>query len=256
VRGAVLAGCRALRVIGRLGVGLDNIDLEACRRRGIRVCPAAGANAVSVAEYVIAALLTVWRNVWAAGPRVLAGEWPRNDFMLREAAGKTLGLIGFGEIARAVAKRALALDMQILAYDPLVGDSDPAWTALATRKVDLGELLRTADAVSLHVPLLRETRLLIDAARLGLMKRDAVLINTARGGLIEEQALADALVAGRLGAAVLDVFEREPLPPDSIFRGVPRLWLTPHVAGVTLEANRRVSAVTVANVRNALLALR
>ncbi len=204
LRGAVLAGCRRLAVIGRLGVGLDNIDIEECGRRGIRVFPAMGANTIAVAEYVIAAMLAASRDVWPAKAGVLAGRWPRNDFMLREIAGKTLGLIGFGEIARAVAKRARALGMNLIACDPFIADGDSAWAFHETRKCGLDELLRNSDFASIHVPLGPATRLLIDAAALARMRNSAILINTARGGIVDETALVAALRAGRLGGAVLD----------------------------------------------------
>jgi (S)-sulfolactate dehydrogenase len=253
VRGDLLAALKALKVVGRLGVGLDNIDTVECARRGIAVFPATGANTVSVAEYVIAAALVAVRDVWHANAGMLAGQWPRNALMLGEVSGKCMGLVGFGAIARAVATRAQALGMSIVAFDPLLGPDDPAWRAHgATQAPTLEALLAAADVISLHVPLLPTTRNLIDAAALGRMKRDAVVINTARGGIIDEPALADALKAGRIKAAVLDVYEQEPLKAGSCFVGVPGLYLTPHIAGVTAESNVRVSAVTVAAVRKAL----
>ncbi len=252
VRGPVLAACRKLKAIGRLGVGLDNIDMEECARRGIRVFPASGANTASVAEYVIAAMLVGLRDVWRANEAVLAGRWPRNELTFREASGKRLGLVGFGEIARAVARRARALELEIVAHDPGVAADHPAWREHGVARVDLPTLLARSDVVSLHVPLLPSTRNLIDGAALARMKPTAFLINTSRGGTVDEAALVAALKADKLGGAALDVYESEPLPANSIFVGVPRLRLTPHVAGVTDEANRRVSSVTVANVRQAL----
>ena len=253
VRGDLLAACNALKVVGRLGVGLDNIDVAECKRRGIAVFPATGANTLSVAEYVISASLVALRDVWHANDAMIAGKWPRNDLMLGEVSGRTLGLVGFGAIARAVAVRARALGMAIMAYDPLVPSDDPAWAEHgAARAAALDALLAAADVVSLHVPLLDSTRNLLDARAFARMKKGAVVINTARGGIIDEAALCEALKAGQLGAAVLDVFEAEPLPAGSRFAGVPRLYLTPHIAGVTAEGNVRVSAVTAANVRKAL----
>jgi (S)-sulfolactate dehydrogenase len=253
VRGPMLAALRQLKVVGRLGVGLDNIDTAECARRDIAVFPATGANTVSVAEYVIAATLVALRDVWRANDAILAGAWPRNDFILGEVSGKAMGLVGFGAIARAVATRAQALGMSIVAFDPLLAADDPAWRAHdATRMPTLEALLATADVVSLHVPLLPATRNLIDAAALARMKPTAVVINTARGGIIDEAALAAALTAGRIKAAVLDVYAQEPLKAGSSLVGVPGLYLTPHIAGVTAESNVRVSAVTVAAVRKAL----
>lgn len=254
VRGPFLQGCGALEAVGRLGVGLDNIDLDACKARRIAVLPATGANTLSVAEYVIAAIFLGVRGVWHANDAVLAGQWPRNGLMLGEASGRNLGLVGFGEIARAVADRARPLGMTVAASDPLLGDDDPAWARHGVRKMPFDALLGWSDVISLHTPLLPATRGLINAGALARMKPGAVLINTARGGIVDEPALVGALRAGHLGKAVLDVMEAEPLPAGSIFSGVPNLYLTPHIAGVTLEGNVRVSSQTAENVRRALQA--
>ena len=251
----MLTACRRLKVVGRLGVGLDNIDTDECARRGIKVFPASGANAVSVAEYVIAAILLAFRDIWHANADVLAGKWPRNDLMFHEAAGKRLGLVGFGEIARAVAGRARALEMEIVASDPLLAPKHPAWREFGATRLEFAELLATSDVVSIHTPLIAATRNLVDAAALARMKPTAILINSARGGIVDEHALVAALKAGKLGGAVLDVFDNEPLQANSHLVGTPRLMLTPHIAGVTKEANRRVSSLTVSNVRRALRAL-
>lgn len=248
----LLAAGDSLQVIGRLGVGLDNIDLAACEARGIPVCPATGTNAVSVAEYVIAGILMLRRGAYHASDRVLAGDWPRTELMGREAAGARLGLVGFGGIAREVAKRALALDMRIAAYDPFVEDDEPVWQQSGVSPQALDPLLSESEVISLHVPLTEETRHLIDAPRLARMRPDALLINTARGGIVETAALAEALKAGRLGGALLDVFEEEPLPANSPLTGVPNLLLTPHIAGVTAESQVRISRATAANVRRVL----
>jgi (S)-sulfolactate dehydrogenase len=256
VRGELLAACKALKVIGRLGVGLDNIDMDACRARGIQVFPAAGANAVAVAEYVIAAAMVGLRNIWNVTDKVAGGWWDRQTLIFRELNGKMLGLVGFGMIAREVAKRARALGMRVAAYDPNVLPGDPAWTNLGVAHLDLVPLLSDSDVVSIHAPLLPSTRNLLDVAALALMKPDAILINTARGGLVDEAAVVAALRLKRLGMAFLDVLEKEPPPANSMFRGVPNLVLTPHVAGNTVESNVRVSSMTVANVKRALQALK
>jgi (S)-sulfolactate dehydrogenase len=256
VRGELLDALKRLRVVGRLGVGLDNIDMDECARRGIRVYPATGANSVSVAEYVIAAMLVGMRNVWQANGAVLAGKWPRNDLMFGEVAGKRLGLIGFGGIGRAVAQRAMALDVELCAYDPAVKADDPAWKQYGVVRVDLDTLFRTSDIISLHVPLTPETRNLINADAMAKMKPTAFIIYTARGGIVDEAALAAALKAKKLGGAALDVFDEEPLPKGSVLDGAPNLLLTPHVAGVTHEANARVSTVTAQNIRRALGSLK
>jgi len=252
VRGALLDAAARLEAIGRLGVGLDNIDVEACNARRIAVLPATGANDVSVAEWVIASMLVLIRGTFAASADVLAGTWPRERLIGGEIFGRTLGLVGFGSIARETASRARALGMRIVATDPFVGPDAPAWTKHDVERVDLDTLLASADAVSLHVPLNAETRNLIDARRLKQMRPSAILLNAARGGVVEEAALADALKAGRLKGAALDVFAEEPLGARSSLAGVPNLLATPHIAGVTEESNVRVSAVTARNVRRAL----
>ena len=248
VRGALLDAARKLEVVGRLGVGLDNIDVAACEARGIAVLPAKGANDVSVAEYVIATAMLMLRGCYFETPAVVAGTWPRDRAIGREMAGKTLGLVGFGSIARETAWRAQALGMKVIAFDPHVAHDDPAWQPPSGKidGVDLRGLLARADVVSMHVPLTPQTRGLIDGTALGAMKPDAILINAARGGVVDEAALAAALRAGRLGGAALDVFASEPLDRTggSVFEGCPNLLLTPHIAGVTTESNVRVSAVT------------
>lgn len=244
VRGALLAAATRLEVIGRLGVGLDNIDTEACRSRDIAVRPATGANDSAVAEYVITAALMLLRRAWFASDRVAAGAWPRMELIGAELAGKRLGLVGFGAIARLTAAKAGALGMSVCAFDPFLAAEDPAWRN--ARQISLEELLESCDVVSLHTPLTPQTRRLIDAKALGRMHSRAVLINAARGGIVDESALAAALKSGKLGGAALDVFETEPLDAatGAILRGVPNLILTPHIAGVTDESNVRVSIVT------------
>lgn len=253
VRGQLLAAATGLRVVGRLGVGLDNIDLAACSARGIEVIPASGANAESVAEYVITAALMLLRGAYFSTRAVEAGTWPRQMLSQgREAAGKVLGVVGFGSIGRLTARKAAAIGMRALGYDAMVPAGDAAWDESGTRRCDLDGLLRESDVVSLHVPLTAETRGLLGRERLALLKRDAVLVNTARGGLVDEAALAAMLREGRLGGAALDVFDSEPLTAGSPLVGAPRLLLTPHIAGVTLEANERVSAMIADRVAQAL----
>jgi (S)-sulfolactate dehydrogenase len=252
VRGALLAAAPRLRVVGRLGVGLDNIDLEACEGRGIAVHPATGANDVAVAEYVIAAALLMLRRSWFATDRVVAGHWPRMALIGREVHGQRLGLVGLGAIARETSSRARALGMRIAAFDPLLAPDHPAWHGV--ERLELDALLAASDVVSLHVPLTAATRNMLDARALALMKTGAVLINAARGGVVDEGALIDALRARRLGGAVLDVFESEPLDAahGARFDGVPNLVLTPHIAGVTEQSNLRVSIVTAESVLRTL----
>jgi (S)-sulfolactate dehydrogenase len=251
VRGRLLDAAPNVKVVGRLGVGLDNIDLRACEERGIEVIPATGANAESVAEYVITAALVLLRGAYSSTRAVEAGTWPRQMLSQgREASGKVLGIIGLGNIGRLTARKAIAMGMRVVAHDPqLPADS---WGELGAARRTLEELLRESDAVSLHIPLTPETRGLLDGARLATMKRDAVVINTSRGGIVDEAALAAMLRGGRLGGAALDVFENEPLPAGSPLVGAPRLLLTPHIAGVTLVSNERVSALIAERVAQAL----
>ena len=242
----LLGAARSLRVVGRLGVGLDNIDMEGCARLGVGVIPAVGANAVSVAEYVMGAMLVLTRGVYAMTSSMVAGEWPRQGHAFgRELSGKTLGLVGLGSIAREVALRADSFAMRVVAHDPLLPGDHPVWDTVG--RVDLETLLSAADVVSLHVPLDDGTRNLIDATALSLMKPTAILVNTSRGGTVDEAALADALRNGRIGGAALDVFASEPLGPEpaATFAGLTNLLLTPHVAGNTEESVDRVAKMIV-----------
>lgn len=252
VRGALLESAPRLRVVGRLGVGLDNIDLAACRERGITVIPATGANNVSVAEYVLAGLLMLARGCYDRTQEVAAGRWPRESMVGGEIGGRTLGLVGFGGIARDVAVRARAFGMRVIASDPFLPETSPAWTEFGVTPVSLDALLAEADAVSLHVPLTPDTRHLLDAGRIASMKCGAFIINTSRGGIVDETALAKALHAGVLGGAMIDVFEREPLPAGSPLADAPRCILTAHIAGVTRESNVRVSSLVAEKVAAAL----
>ena len=253
VRGALLEALVQCKVVGRLGVGLDNIDVTDCEARGIRVIPATGANALSVAEYVVASAMLLLRGVYQSSAALSAGLWPRAALSSgRETAGKTLGLVGFGSIGQLTATLARALGMEVKAHDAMMPAADPAYARLQVRPVDLDELVATADVVSLHVPLVESTRGLFDAGRLASMKPGAVLVNTSRGGIVDERAVAAALRSGALGGAALDVFDTEPLPASSHFADCPNLILTPHVAGVTAEANERVSFLIADSVLEAL----
>lgn len=249
----LLEAAPALKVVGRLGVGLDNIDTAACAERGVAVCPATGANDLSVAEWVITSVMVLFRDAFLVRGQVIDGQWPRSRCMGRETAGKALGLVGYGNIARETARLARAVGMTVLAYDPYVPADDPAWQGVE-RLENLDGLLAAADAVSLHVPLNDDTRHLIDARALALMKPGALLINAARGGVVDEEALVAALRSGALGGAALDVYEQEPLSREAgqRFAGIENLLLTPHIAGVSQESNQRVSRVTMQNVRRVL----
>jgi (S)-sulfolactate dehydrogenase len=255
VDAALVAGAPRLKVVGRLGVGLDNIDTTACAARGIEVIAATGANAVSVAEYVVTTAMMLLRGVYFSSDQVAAGRWPRAQLSHgQELRGKTLGLIGFGSIGRVTARLAHHLGVHVVAHDPLVADEDAAWRehGVATRSLEV--LLAEADVVSLHVPLMAQTRGLLNASRIALMKRGAIVINSARGGIVDESALIAALRSGALGGAALDVFEHEPLAASPAW-AVPNLILTPHVAGVTAEANARVSDMIAQRVAASLHAM-
>ena len=241
-----------LKVIGRLGVGLDNIDLDAAKQANIQVLPATGANAVAVAEYVMSALLHLRRPMTSGFQAMVGGDWPREQFIGGEISGKTLGLIGFGQIAQIVAKRAAAFGMRIAYFDPYIDASEHDSVATAVSSLD--ELLALSDSVSIHVPLTEDTHRLMNSQRLALMKSGAILINTSRGGIVDERALIHHIQTGHLGGAALDVFEHEPLDElkGARFDGIDALILTPHIAGVTHESNRRVSQMTAENVLRAL----
>jgi (S)-sulfolactate dehydrogenase len=249
----VLAAGRQLKAVGRLGVGLDNIDVPACRERGIQVLPATGANARAVAEYVMTSVLVLTRGVFHNSGQVAQGAWPRNAMSNgREVNGRTLGIVGFGGIGRLTARLARGLDMRVIAHDPMLTDADPAWREMGVEPAGLDDLVACADAVTLHIPLAEGTRNLFDASRLAAMKDGAVLINTARGGIVDEAALAQALRDGKLGGAAMDVFGAEPLPAGSPLAGAPNLILTPHIAGLSEEANTRVSDMVAQRVAEAL----
>jgi len=252
VRAALLEAAPQLQVVGRLGVGLDNIDMPACAARGIRVFPATGANDLAVAEYVICAGMILLRRAWFASGRVAGGAWPRMDLIGHELSGKRLGLIGFGAIARLTATKALALGMQVAAHDPFVAATDAAWRGI--ERMELPDLLACSDIVSLHTPLTPKTRHLIDAAALAQMKAGGIVVNAARGGVLDEPALIQELRSGRLGGAAIDVFETEPLSAaaGAAWQDLPNVILTPHIAGVTVESNVRVSEVIARSVRDAL----
>ena len=243
VNDGLLQGAPSLQCVGRLGVGLDNIEVALCRARGVEVYPATGANDLSVAEYVIAAALALRRQAFDATRHVIEGKWPRTDCIGAELAGGTMGLIGFGSIARAVATRAIALGMDVVAYDPHVSADDHAWSM--ARNVSLEAVAETSDVVSVHVPLVEATRHIVDTRLLRMMRKECVLINAARGGVVDDAALAMALSEGEIAGAALDVFETEPLTEEAgrKFRGLQNLILTPHIAGVTYQSNERVSAM-------------
>lgn len=244
----ILSAGPDLKVIGRLGVGLDNIDLEACKRHGVKVCPATGSNNVSVAEYAICTALMLLRGSFYSKDRILAGEWPREASTGLEARGRTLGLFGFGMIGQSAAHMAQGFDINVIAHDPHVPGDAEGWKLAAN--VSFDDLVARSDILSVHTPLLPETRGIINAAVMDKMKKGAFLINTARGGIIEEDDLVAALKSGQIGGAALDVFADEPLSAEDAtkFVGVPNLIMTPHISGVTEESMAAISSITANNV--------
>lgn len=241
-----------LRVVGRLGVGLDNIERPALEARGVALCVARGINAGAVAEYVLAAMLHLARNLAGAAAHVAEGGWERTAFGGFELAGKTLGLIGLGEVGLRVARRARAFGMRVVAADPARLPWESVVQDLEIELCPTSGVLEQAHFLSLHVPLTQETRHLIRAETLARMPRGSYLINTARGELVHAADLADALRTEHLAGAVLDVVEPEPLPPDHVLRGVPNLYITPHVAGLTAEAQEAVALRVAEGVLQAL----
>jgi (S)-sulfolactate dehydrogenase len=253
VRGHVLDAAPLLKVVGRLGVGLDNIDVAACDARGILVIPATGANAVAVAEYVVTTAMMLLRGAYLSTSAVAAGVWPRNRLGLgREAGGRTLGLVGFGSIGQLTASKAVAMGMKVIAHDALIDDDSLVWAVSGIRATSLENLLEASDVVSLHLPLTPETRGFFNRAVMQSMKPGAILINTARGGIVDEAALAELLASGQLGGAAIDVFADEPLPAGSALASAPNVVLTPHIAGLTVEANERVSDLVARRVAESL----
>ena len=242
VRHALVSALHRCKVVGRLGVGLDNIDVAGCESKGMHVIPASGANALSVAEYVIGSAMMLLRGAYASTQAVAAGQWPRAALSDgRETAGQTLGVIGFGSIGQTTARLAQTLGMKVMAFDAMLAPDAPVFAQTGVRCATLDELVGSADVVTLHVPLVDTTRGLFDAARIASMKKGAILINTSRGHIVNLAAVVAALRAGHLGGAAIDVFDAEPLQASEALRDCPNLLLTPHVSGLSLQANERVS---------------
>ena len=241
-----------LRVVGRAGVGVDNVDVETATRRGIIVLNAPGGNTISTAEHAFSLLLSAARKIPQADANVRSKNWDKKNFEGVELYNKTLGVIGMGRIGSELSRRAIAFGMRVVAYDPYL--SATRARSLQVELVDeLDDLLTSADFISLHTPLTAETRHILDAARLQRTKRGVRIINCARGGLIDENALLKALQDGHVAAAALDVFETEPLPADSPLRGALNLVLTPHLGASTAEAQESVGIEIAHSIRAALL---
>ena len=241
----VIDAAKRLKVISRYGVGVDNVDVLYAKEKGIQVCTAAGANATAVADMALTMMLAVSRKLIALDAQVRRGDWTEPVGI--ELGGKILGIVGFGNIGAQVAARARGFGMQMIAYDACPNQKLAEETGV--RMVDsLEALLKAADYVTLHVPHIPSTHHMIGRQQLSMMKDSAVLINTARGGVVDEAALAEALKAGKLYGAGLDVFEQEPLPLDSALLECPNVVLAPHTSADTLESARKVSLVAANNI--------
>lgn len=247
-----LARADNLRVIGRAGVGVDNIDVDAATEKGIAVFNAPSGNTISAAELTMALLLAVVRRVPAAHASMRAGEWDRTSFAGSELYGKTLGLVGAGRIGGEVARRARAFGMTVIAYDPFLSETRARGLEIELVQ-DLDTVLSRSDVLSLHTPLTEQTAGLIGERELAMMKKNAVVLNAARGGVLDEAALASALADGTIAGAALDVYEEEPLPPEHPLRSAPNVVLTPHLGASTREAQLNVAVEIADVVRAALL---
>ena len=248
---SILQGQSRLKVIGRAGVGVDNIDVQAATEEGIAVFNAPSGNTASAAELTMALMLAAMRKVAAADRAMRQGQWDRKRFRGSELLGKTLALIGAGRIGGEVGRRARAFGMKIIAYDPYLQEDRAR--QLEIESVSLEEAMRRGDVISLHVPLTDSTRGLIGAEELSLMKPTAVIINAARGGVLDEDALADALAEDRIGGAAVDVYSTEPLPSDHRLLSLDNVVLTPHIGAATREAQHNVAHEVAQSVRDALL---
>ncbi|RME22920.1 MAG: phosphoglycerate dehydrogenase [Deltaproteobacteria bacterium] len=256
VRGAtrvtakVLEASRALKIVGRAGSGVDNIDLAAATARGVVVVNTPGGNSVSVAELALGLMLACARKICHADGRLKSGQWVKKECRGIELNGKTIGIVGMGRIGRQVAKRAVAFGMKVLGYDPFIAKEKIS--ELGAEPVDLPDLLERSHVVTLHVPLTERSRAIIDAEAISRMRSDAILINTSRGGLVDERALLEALDSGRLWAAGLDAFENEPNPLPELV-GHPRVVATPHIGASTREAQEQVGYHVASTIADYLL---
>ncbi len=248
-REIIEAGDR-LRVIGRAGVGVDNVDLDAATKRGIIVMNTPEGNTISTAEHTFSMLMALARNIPQASSSVKQGEWKRHDFLGTELQGKVLGIVGFGRIGREVAKRATAFGMRVVVFDPFI--SKEALKESPAEFLELKALLKIADFITVHTPLTPETKYILNAETLALCKKGVKLINCARGGIIEEKALIESIKAGHVGGAALDVFEKEPPAADHPLLKLAQVITTPHLGAATQEAQENVAVDVVRQVVDAL----
>lgn len=254
VTAQVLAAANKLKVIGRAGAGVDNIDVDTASKRGIIVMNTPGANTIAAAEHTMALLLALCRHVPEAHYTLQkTGQWDRKRFIGRQLHGKTIGIIGMGRIGAQVASRCQAFGMKVLTYDPYL--SNDLARELKVNRVDLDELLTSSDFISLHTALTSQTRRIISAKTIAKMKDGVRLINAARGALIDENDLAEAIQSGKIAGAALDVYSQEPLPADSPLHKLDNVILTPHLAASTMEAQRDVSLQIIDQMLNALRGL-
>ncbi len=247
----VIAAALNLKVIGRAGVGLDNVDLEAATQKGIIVMNTPGGNTISTAEHTMSMILALSRNIAQANASVKKGEWKRSKFMGVELYNKVLGIVGLGRIGTEVAKRASSFGMKVLAYDPFL--SREVSGALGVEIVELKDLLSRSDYITVHTPLTEETKHVISSEEFALMKKGVRVINCARGGIIDELALLNAVKEGKVAGAALDVFEQEPLSPESELLKLDNVVITPHLGASTEEAQVNVAVEVSEIVRDALL---
>lgn len=247
----IIEAADRLKIIGRAGVGLDNVDLKAATAKGVIVMNTPSGNTISTAEHAMSLLLSLSRNIPQANQSTKNGEWLRSKFMGVELYGKVLGIIGLGRVGKEVAKRASAFGMKILAYDPFL--SEEIAKGLEVEVVELNDLLSRSDYISVHTPLTNETKYMISDAQFSLMKDSCRIINCARGGIIEEKALVRAIEQGKIAAAALDVFEKEPLDKNSELLKLNNLVLTCHLGASTEEAQVNVAIEIAQCLRDALL---
>ena len=239
VTAAVLEAATKLRVVGRAGVGVDNVDVDAATRRGVIVMNTPGGNTISTAEHAFSLLVSVARSIPQADASMKAGKWDRKKFEGVELYNKTLGILGMGRIGTELARRAMAFGMRVVAYDPYLSVSR-ARSLQVELVEDLDALMPQVDFISMHMPLTDETRHMLDARRLGLCKKGVRIVNCARGGLVDETALGEALHSGQVAGAALDVYEVEPPPADFPLRSAPNIVFTPHLGASTAEAQENV----------------